>query len=264
MAEDVASNAASMKDGSTNGASKLSRPNGKRARTARSAAWNQDAASTTSGKNGKEKSDSPKETIEGADSGADNSRMPGSRIASATEAGAAADADAGSNAAAAAPTTNGDGGRHSNGRRGRAGTTNGVGHSNNHNSNGNGSGSGGGSHGAGGGAAGGREPSWTELKKKAGLMLEYISQAQADMARAERKELAKADEPPAREAVAANRRSRLVPHGATPATAAAARAADVVAAGMANELTTRRVKGHRDFTVEQHPAAAMLVDAEGR
>jgi hypothetical protein len=255
MAEDVASNAASVKDGSTNGTSKRSRPNGKRARTARSAAWNQDAASTTSGKNGKEKSASPKETIEGADSGADNGRA-----ASATEAGAAADAD--SNAAAAASTTNGDGGRHSNGRRGRAGTTNGVGHASNHNgSSGGGSGGGaGGGHGAGAAASSGREPSWTELKKKAGLMLDYISQAQVDMARAERKGLVRAEEPSAREV---NRRSRLGPHGPT-AGAAAARAADVVAAGMANELATRLVKWQRDFTVEQHPATAMLVDAEGR
>jgi hypothetical protein len=254
-ADEVASNAASVKEGSTNGTSRRSRPNGKRARTARSAAWNQDTASTTSGKNGKEKSASPKETIEGVDSGADNGRTS-SRLAPATEAGVAADAETGSNATVA-PTTNGDGGRHFNGRRGRAGTTNGVGSNHNHNGNG---GSGGG-----GAAVGGRGPSWTELKKKAGLMLEYISQAQVDMARAERKGLAKTEDPPAREVVSA-RRSRLGPYGATGAAsaAAAARAAEVVAAGMANELSTRLVKWQRDFTVEQHPATAMLVDAEGR
>ncbi len=93
-------------------------------------------------------------------------------------------------------------------------------------------------------------------------MLEYIAQAQLDMARAERKGLVKPEEPPSA-VVAGGRRSRLGPNGGTSAAASAAHA-DVVAAGMASELSTRLVKWQRDFTVEQHPAAAMLVEAEGR
>jgi hypothetical protein len=116
-------------------------------------------------------------------------------------------------------------------------------------------------HANGGGGAGGmgREPSMAELKKRAALMLEVISQSQKEM------EIAGSRRPLVASVGGGNENGVSTPAAEKRTTpeepGSSSTTATILAASLASELSSRLIKWQHEFTAE---GGAAMVEAAGR